>query len=63
MTDEKFDEMMQRWLAKQAGKKPTATWQKEGLARAKAAGVTDGSNPMGLCTRLEAAIMAANATK
>lgn len=63
MTDEKFDEMMGRWLAKQAGKKPTAPWQKEGLARAKAAGVTDGSNPMGLCTRLEAAIMAANAKK
>lgn len=63
MTDDKFDEMMQRWLERQAAKKPTATWQKEGLARAKAAGVTDGSNPMGLCTRLEAAIMATNAKK
>lgn len=63
MTDDKFDEMMQRWLERQAAKKPTAPWQKEGLARAKAAGVTDGSNPMGLCTRLEAAIMATNAKK
>ena len=63
MTDDKFDEMMRRWMERQAAKKPTATWQKEGLARAKAAGVTDGSNPMGLCTRLEAAIMATNAKK
>ncbi len=63
MTDEKFDEMMQRWLKRQDEKKPEAVWQKEGLARAKAAGVTDGSRPMALCTRLEAAIMAENAKK
>ena len=63
MTDERFDEMMQRWLVKQGEKAPAAQWQKVGLERAKAAGVTDGSNPMGLCTRLEAAMMAANAKK
>ncbi len=63
MTDEKFDEMMQRWMERQAANKPTAVWQKEGLARAKEAGVTDGSRPMALCTRLEAAMMAANAKK
>ncbi len=63
MTDEKFDRLMEGWLARQAGKGPEAIWQKEGLARAKAAGVTDGSRPMAFCTRLEAAMMAANAKK
>ena len=63
MTDEKFDEMMKRWLERQEKKKPEAAWQKEGLARAKAAGITDGSSPMALCTRVEAAMMAANAKK
>lgn len=63
MTEEQFDKMMARWLERQGKKKPEAQWQKEGLARAKEAGVTDGSNPMALCTRLEAAIMAANAKK
>ncbi len=63
MTDEKFDEMMKRWLAKQGEKSPSAAWQKKGLDGAKEAGVTDGSRPMALCTRLEAAMMAAKAKK
>ena len=37
--------------------------QKEGLKRVVAAGVTDGSRPMALCTRLEAAMMAQNAAQ
>ena len=61
MTDEKFDQLMRRWLARQGEKVPDAQWQQEGLERAKADGITDGSRPMALCTRLEAAIMAANA--
>ena len=60
MTDEQFDKLMAGWLARQEAKEPDQQWQREGLARAVAAGVTDGSRPMALCTRLEAAIMAAN---
>ena len=63
VTQEQFDKMMDNWMARQAAKAPTAQWQKDGLARAKAAGITDGSRPMALCTRLEAAMMASNAGK
>ena len=61
MTDEKFDELMGRWLARQAEKKPEAQWQKDGLKTVLEAEVTDGSRPMAFCTRLEAAMMAAKA--
>lgn len=63
VTQEQFDKMMENWMRRQAAKLPTAQWQKDGLKRAKSAGITDGSNPMALCTRLEAAIMASNAGK
>ena len=42
---------------------PDADWQKEQLQRVKALGITDGSRPLDNCSRLEAAIMAANAIK
>lgn len=61
MTQEEFDTMMEDWLARQAEKEPEAVWQVEGLARVKAAGITDGSRPLAPCTRLEAAMMAAKA--
>ena len=63
VTQEQFDKMMDDWMRRQAAKAPTAQWQRNGLARAKAAGITDGSRPMALCTRLEAAMMASNAGK
>lgn len=61
MTPEQFDVMMNQWMAAQAKKEPTAQWQIDGLKRVKEAGITDGSSPLGLCTRLEAAMMAAAA--
>ena len=61
VTQEQFDAMMDNWLARQAAKEPTEVWQQEGLQRAMAAGITDGSRPLALCTRLEAAMMAAKA--
>ena len=61
MTQEEFDKHMSDWLKRQAEKQPAQTWQIEGLSRAKVAGVTDGTRPMAFCTRVEAAIMAANA--
>lgn len=63
MTAEQFDAKMQEWLAAQSKLPLTAQWQIDGLNRAKEAGITDGSNPLGLCTRLEAAMMAAAAKK
>ena len=59
MTQDQFDAMMENWMSRQAKKKPTQQWEIEGLERVVKAGVTDGSRPMGLCTRLEAAMMAA----
>ena len=63
VTQEQFDKMMEDWMGRQAAKAPEAQWQKEGLKRVVAAGVTDGSRPMALCTRLEAALMAQNAAQ
>lgn len=40
---------------------PTSWNSAEQLAEAKALGITDGTRPMDLCTRLEAAVMAARA--
>ena len=59
MTQDQFDAMMENWMSRQAKKKPTQQWEIEVLERVVKAGVTDGSRPMGLCTRLEAAMMAA----
>ena len=59
MTQDQFDAMMENWMSRQAKKKPNQQWEIEGLERAVKAGITDGSRPMGLCTRLEAAMMAA----
>lgn len=59
VTQEQFDAMMENWLKRQNEKEPTEPWMIQGVERAKAAGVTDGSRPMAFCTRLEAAMMAA----
>lgn len=61
MTQEAFDKYMENWLQRQGEKKPGEKEQVEGLAKAKAVGITDGTRPMALCTRLEAAMMAAAA--
>ena len=63
MTQEEFDSMMEHWLARQNEKIPTQNWLLDGVAKAAAAGVTDGSRPLGLCTRAEAMMMAAAAKK
>ncbi len=63
MTDEQFDKYMERWLARQDAKATDAIWKAEGVARAKEAGITDGSRPMGIPTRAEVMIMAAAAAK
>ena len=63
MTQEQFDSMMENWLERQNKKIPTQNWLLDGIQTAKAAGVSDGSRPLGLCTRAEAMMMAAAAKK
>lgn len=63
MTQEQFDAMMEDYLARQKQKEPTAQWMLDGIERAKQAGISDGSSPLGLCTRAEAMMMAAAAKK
>ena len=63
LTQEQFNAMAEAWLAQRGGQPLTQAWQKDGLEKAVAAGVTDGSRPLALCTRLEAAIMAASQAK
>ena len=63
MTQKQFDTMLEHWLAQQNEKIPTQSWLLDGVANATAAGVTDGSRPLGLCTRAEAMMMAAAAKK
>ncbi len=63
MTQEQFDSMMENWLARQDQRKPTESWMIDGVERAKAEGISDGSRPLGLCTRAEAMMMAAAAKK
>lgn len=63
VTQEQFDTMMEDYLRRQGEKEPTAAWMLEGVERAKAAGISDGSRPLGLCTRAEAMMMAAAAKK
>ena len=61
MTQEQFDSMLEDYLNRQREKRPVQLWLLEGIEKAKAVGVTDGSNPMALCTRGEAMMMAAAA--
>lgn len=60
MTDEKFDELMQRWLRAQ-NEKGADDWAKPHIEAAKAAGITDGSRPKGIPTRQEVIVMCRNA--
>ena len=59
MTQEQFDIRMEHWLERQNKKIPSQQWILDGVAKAKAAGISDGSRPLGLCTRAEAMMMAA----
>ena len=60
MTDEKFDELMQRWLARQDSL-PADDWAKQHIDQAVRLGITDGSAPKGLAKREEVMTMVKNA--
>ena len=61
MTQEQFDAMLENYLVRQRDKRPEQLWLREGIEKAKAAGISDGSAPLALCTRAEAMMMAAAA--
>lgn len=61
MTQKQFDTMMESWLKRQNEKIPTQQWILDGVARATGLGISDGSRPLGFCTRAEAMMMAAAA--
>ena len=63
MTQKQLDSMLEHWLERQNRKQPTQSWMIDGVDQAKAAGISDGSRPLGLCTRAEAMMMAAAAAK
>lgn len=62
MTDEKFAELMTRYMTNEA-KKETPAWAKEEFAKAKEMGITDGSSPLRPATRLEVALMTKRAAE
>ena len=62
MTQEKFDEMMDNWLARQA-EKPAAGWAEDLLQEAVSRGITDGKRPQAFATRQEVALMVNAATR
>ena len=61
VTQKDFDAMMENWLARRAAL-PSSAWDSSGeLEAARAAGITDGTNPQSFATREQAALMALRA--
>lgn len=56
LTPEKFNELMENWLAEQDAK-DVSDWAKETFEKAVEAGITTGERPRGRATREETAIM------
>lgn len=50
-------EELGKYLAELGDKEPEQEWQREWIAKAKAAGVSDGTRPLALCTRVEVMTM------
>ena len=56
MTQERFDAMMEDYLARRASR-PASAFAQEALRRAKELGITDGLRPGGFASREEAVVM------
>jgi hypothetical protein len=56
MTQEKFDEMMDNYLARLA-QLPPSEWAEKNLKDAVSLGFTDGTSPRALATREQVALM------
>ena len=60
MTEQQVRAIVREELAaaqSERDKLPVSDWAKEGLEKAKAAGITDGTRPRGFATREEVALM------
>lgn len=62
MTQEQFDAMLDNYLARKGNEKATQEWEKTTIAKAQAAGFSDGQRPRGIPTRVEVMAMVAAAT-
>ena len=56
MTQERFDAMMEDYLARRASR-PASPFAQEALCRAQELGITDGLRPGGFASREEAVVM------
>lgn len=63
MTKVELKQFIEEVIKGYGADKPVPAWATEELATATKLGITDGSNPMGLATRLESAIMAKRAAE
>lgn len=63
VTQEQFDAMMADWLKRQEKKPAQQTWQQNAVEQAEELGISDGSRPLGICTRVDAMQMAINAVR
>lgn len=62
MTQDKFNELMDSYLKEKAGE-PLPEWAADEFAEAVTVGITDGTSPMQLIPRYQAALMALRAVK
>lgn len=63
MTQQQFDTMLEDYLARKAKEEATQPWEQETIAKAQAAGVSDGQRPHAAATRVEVMAMVAAAMK
>lgn len=59
MTQEQFDAMLENYLARKAQEEATQPWEQTAIAKAKAAGISDGQRPHAIPTRVEVMAMVA----
>lgn len=57
VTQEQFDQMLEDYLARKAGEQADQLWEKNAIARAQAAGISDGQRPRAIPTRVEVMAM------
>lgn len=63
MTQDQFNAMAEQWLNQRAAAQPTQKWEKDAVAKAKATGVSDGTCPMGIPTRVQVMAMCSAAVE
>lgn len=57
MTQEQFDVMLENWMARKAQEQADQPWEQTAIAKAQAAGISDGQRPRAGATRVEVMAM------